>query len=438
VNGSTLARFGTGVLIACCAAPGVALADTPTLNPTGTLTFSWQGDPARGCQSAGVCAVSGSFEVIPADQSGARESPRERDIQIEDDGAVVRVTDPGSTPSQPHICTQLTPVSMFVMIRPRPSGGLHAIGQWFSLPPSGDCAGPLPTALGTFTLPARRLPGPREAYDLSGVQRFGSGPYTVTIQSTIRARRPADIGGGSPGGSGVSSSGSGSFPGPNPHKGLVEHVSIVYRITESSGAFTTTFSGRPDPFCVPLDACGASGVVTDAISGPSSPLEFDAQRVVSRRASPRKALADLRSGRLVLFDAGAVLTNALSVNFRWPDGSACTDRLRQFEAVTLNARVNRPKQLLFALGTDPVEDPLRSACPGPASDDALGPSAALARVSLPLSELGRRSLRIKLAGHSRFVARSYTGSHSGSVSVGLKLVRVRAGTKAETVFPGEP
>jgi len=425
-------------LIACCAAPGVALADTPTLNPSGTLTFSWQGDPARGCQAAGVCAVAGSLEVIPADQSGATESPPQRDIQIEDDGAVVRVTDPGSTPNQPRICTQLTPVSMFLTIKRRRSGGLHALAQWFSVPSSGDCAGPLATALDAFTLPARRLPGRREAYDLSGVQRFGSGPYTVTIKSTIRARRPAATGSGGPGGLDLSSSSSGSFPGPNPHKGLVEHVSIVYRITGSSGTFTTAFVGRPDPFCVPLDACGASGVIADAISSRPSPLEFDAQRVVSRRASRRKALVDLRSGRLALFDTGAPLVNVLSVNFRWPDGSACTNRLRQLNAVTLNATVARHKTLRFILATDPVEDPLRSVCPGPAGADVLGPSATLAGVSVPLRELGRRSLRIKLSGHGRFVARSYTGSHSGAVTLGLRLVRVRAGTKRETVFPGEP
>jgi hypothetical protein len=232
--------------------------------------------------------------------------------------------------------------------------------------------------------------------------------------------------------------GGGTFPGPSPRNGLVEHVSIVYRITTSGGTFTTAFAGRPDPFCVPLDACGASGVITDAISAASRQLEFDAEGVVSRRASRRKALADLRSGHLVLLDTGAPLVNGLSVNFRWPDGSACTDRLRQFNAVTLNATAARRKKVLFGLGTDPVEDPLRSVCPGPAGADVLGPAATLARVSLPLRELGRRSLRIKIAGHGRFVARSYTGSHTGGITLGLRLVRVRAGTKAEPVLPGEP
>ncbi|MGZ4187737.1 MAG: hypothetical protein ACXVFQ_15530 [Solirubrobacteraceae bacterium] len=436
MNGSTLARFGTGVLIACCAVPGVALADTPTLNPSGTLTFSWQGDPARGCQAAGVCAVSGSLEVIPADQSGSVESPPSRDILIQDDGAVVRVADPGSTPTQPHICTQLTPVAVIVTIKRSHSGGLQAFGEWVSVPSSGDCAGPSAESFGAFSLPTRRLPGPREAYDLSTTQTFGSGPYTVTLRSTLRARRPPPV--PASGTLGSENSSSGSFPGPVSDTGLVEHVSIIYRITRTSGTFTTTFAGRPDPFCVPLDACGASGAVTDAISGVSTRLEFDAQRLVSRRASRGKALADLRSGRLTLFHTGAPLANVLSANYRWPDGSACTARLRQGNAVSLNATGARHKEVLFSIATDSVEDPFRSLCPGPATGDVLGPTGTLARASLPLRELGRPSLRINLSRDGRFVAASYAGSHSGGVSAGLRLVHVRAGTTAENVYPGEP
>jgi hypothetical protein len=218
-----------------------------------------------------------------------------------------------------------------------------------------------------------------------------------------------------------------------------------YRITGSSGTFTTTFAGRVDPLCVPLDACGASGIITDAISSASSQLDIDAQRVVKRRVSRRNALADLRSGRLPLFDTGVLLKDVLSASFRWPDGSACTDRLRQLNALSLNATSARRTNLVFSLDTDATEDPFRSVCPGPAagevlgpsSGDVLGPSSTLAQASLPLTELGRRTLRIAVSGHGRFVAGSYAGTDSGGLTVGLRLVRVRAGTKVEDVFPGE-
>lgn len=438
MNGSALARFGIGVLVACAAAPGVALADAPTLNPSGTLTFSWQGDPARGCQAAGVCAVAGSLEVIPADQSGSFETPRSRQIRIEDDNAVVRVTDPGSTPTEPHICTQLAPVSMVLTIVRTHSAGLQATGlPFFSPPSSGDCAGPS-DSLGAFSLPARRLPGPREAYDLSNTQSFGSGPYTVTIRSTIRARRPAGSAPGGPGTSSSSGSSSGSFPPPKEQKALVESVSMQYRITGISGTVTTTFAGRPDPFCAPLDACGASGVVTDAISGTENRFEFDAQRVVKRRVSRRGALGDLRSGRLMLLDTGVLVGDRLSANVGWPVGSACTDRLRQLNALDVVAlERRRHANVLFGLDTQ-VEDPFRTACPGPAGADVLGSSETLARAVMPARDLGRKSLRIVLSGHGRFVAGSYAGSHSSGLTLAMTLVRVRAGTKVENVFPGEP
>ena len=437
MNGSALARFGIGVLVACCAVPAAALADTPTLNPSGTLTFSWRGDPARGCQAAGVCDVSGSLEVIPQDQSGSSETPRMRDIRIEDDGAVVRVTDPGSTPSEPHICTQLSPVSMVLTVVRSHLAGLQAIGlPFFSSPTTGDCAGPSADSLGSFSLPARRLPGPREAYDVSSTQSFGSGPYVVTIKSTIRARRPARSADGGSGSS--SSSSSGVVSGPKPRKGLVERVSLQYRITGITGTVTTMFAGRPDPFCVPLDACGASGVVTDAISGTENGFEVDAQRVVTRQVSRRGALADLRSGRLPLQATGVLLTDVLSANVGWPVGSACTDRLRQFNALDVNTEASRHHgKVLFSLETQ-TEDPFRTACPGPATTDVLGSSDTLARASLPLTQLGRSSLRIALSGRGRFVAGSYAGSHSGGVTLGLRLIRVQAGTKIENVFPGEP
>lgn len=441
MNGSTLARFGIGALIAaCCAAPGVASADVPTLNPTGALTFSWQGDPARGCQAAGVCAVSGSLVVIPEDQSGSAESPRSRDIRIDDAGAVVRVTDPGSTDAQPHVCTQLAPVIMELTVARRHSGGLHAVADTFSAPTSGDCAGPSALSLSNIQLPARQLPGRTEAYDLSGALGFGSGPYAVTVRSTIRARRPSEPAAEDLGLSSSSSSGSsGPVPGLQPFKALVEHVSIDYRITTNSGAVTTAFDGRPDPFCVPLDACGVTGALTDTISGTSTKLEFDAQHVVVRRASRRKALADLRAGRLTLSDTGETVSDVLSANIAWSAGTACTDGLRRFNALAVDATPDKHlKRMLFSLVGNSTEDPFRTACPGPGIDDVLGSSDALARGALPVRDLGRSSLRVVVSGHGRFVTGTYAGARNGGITLGLRLVRVRAATELETVFPGEP
>jgi hypothetical protein len=213
---------------------------------------------------------------------------------------------------------------------------------------------------------------------------------------------------------------------------------MQYQVTAISGAVTTTFAGRPDPFCVPLDACGASGVVTDAISGSENRFEFDAQRIVKRRVSRRAALADLRSGRMPLQDTGILLTDVLSAQVAWPVGSACIDRLRQLNALDVNADASRHRgKVLVSLGTQ-VEDPFRTACPGPAMADVLGSANTLARAVMSARDLGRKRLRIVLSGHGRFVAGSYAGSRSGGLTLAMKLIRVRAGTKAENVFGGEP
>jgi hypothetical protein len=402
-------------------APGAALAQTPTLNPSGTLTFSWRGDPARGCQAAGVCDVSGSLDVVPDDLSGSSESPPSRNFEIVDEGAVVRVTDPGSTATQPHICTQLAPVDMFMSIVRLHSSGLQAIVVPFSPPTSGDCAGPSALSLGNFSRPARRLPGPREAYDLSAIHTFGSGPYAVTLRSTIRARRPSGpVSGGLElsGGSGGDVS-----TGSKPHTALVEQVSIEYRITTTNGTVATTFAGRPDPFCLPLDACGANGTI-------------DARRVVTRRASRHRALADLRSGRLPLEETGDLVRDVLSANVGWSAGSDCTQRIRQFNALSIDVTASGDgRKALLRLATDRTEDPFRTACPGPSVADVLASSDTLAQASLPLRQLGRSRLRIPVSAHGRFVAGSYAGARSGGVTLGLRLVGVRAGTKTETVIP---
>jgi hypothetical protein len=414
------------------ATAGTAWADTPVLNPTGALTFTWHGSAGRGCRAAGVCGVSGSLDVIPQDQSGASESPRQRDIDVEDDNAVARVDDPGSSLAQPHICTDLVPVSLSLMIVGAHAGGLRAvISVPEASPSSGRCAGPAALDLDNFTLPARRLPGHQEAYDMSGTRTLGAGPYEVTIRSTVRARRPRT----SPGGGGSSTS---SSPGPRPIKRLLEQVSLQYRIVAANGTLTTSFNGRADPFCVPLDACGASGRVTDSISPLSRQFDLEAQRLVPHRVSGAVALRDLRSGRLRIFPSGAPLDNALSATSNWPGGGLCTDQLKQPDGLELGFTAARGAQDL-TVGVDASpggQDPLRSHCAGPAAADAQ--PSRIAAGSIALRDLGARHLRVSLSGRGAFVAAGYAGTRNATASVDLRLVAIHAGTQTTQVFPGLP
>ena len=142
----------------------------------------------------------------------------------------------------------------------------------------------------TSRFPARRLPGPREAYDLSSTQSFGSGPYTVTHQvdnpstTTLPAPGNGGLGRAARSGSGVSR--------PRSRTRAWSRACPCSTGSRASAArVTTTFAGRPDPFCVPLDACGASGMLTDAISGISSRLRVrcSAGRLATGGAARRRS-----------------------------------------------------------------------------------------------------------------------------------------------------
>jgi hypothetical protein len=415
-----------------------AMAFTPVLNPTGTMTFTWHGSASRGCQAAGVCGVSGSLDVIPEDQTGASESPPSRNVNVDDEAAVVRVTDPGSTPDDPHVCTDLIGVDITFMIMAAKHGGAEAFdGGPDASPSSGRCAGPLEINPTTFHLPARKLPGPTEAYSLAGKRTFGAGPYEVTMTSTIRAERPHTTGiGGNP--FGIGGSASSSFPQPRP--GLLESVEFTYRLS-IAGSLTASFAGRPDPFCTPLDTCGTSGSVTDSLTPGSIPgggnvLEIGGQRVVHHVASRARALADLYAGRLAIEPAGDLLVDLASARVSFPDGSLCTDQLRQPNGLDIDANpADDRRVVVFALSAvSEGPDPLRTYCPGPSSGDA----PIQAHASTPIRTLGDHQLQLVLPATGRFTSGSYTGVRSGSVSIDLTLERVRAGTQHTTVFPGEP
>jgi hypothetical protein len=59
--------------LATLALPADALADE-SLTATGSITYTWQGDPARGCAAAGLCGVLGEV-IVAARGIRARSRP---------------------------------------------------------------------------------------------------------------------------------------------------------------------------------------------------------------------------------------------------------------------------------------------------------------------------------------------------------------------------
>lgn len=188
---------GLALLVAACAmlasamlaAAGSAAAQrkAPTLEPSGSLIVSWRGEAARNCQAAGACGVSGSLEVIPEQEQGS-ESPPASDVQVDDADSAARVAVQGVGGAQgvagaqgvggapARVCTDRVPVSIRLLVKRRAGGARHAVTEDQAAPSSGRCAGPAASDLARIELPARRLPGHREAYDLTGTTTFGAAP----------------------------------------------------------------------------------------------------------------------------------------------------------------------------------------------------------------------------------------------------------------------
>ncbi len=421
---------------AASAVPSAASNAVPALNPTGSLTFSWRGDGARGCQAAGVCDVSGTLEVIPESQSGSAESPRQPDIAIQDADAVARVSDPGFTAAGPRTCADLVPVALSLGVTRGGGAGGRAVVDFAEQPPSsGRCAGPTATELGAISLPARRLPGRLEAYDMSGRATLHAGPYLVTVDSTLRARRPS----GAPGG-GLSFGGPPpSPPSPRPKVRLLEQITVDYRLERIAGTLTTAFHGLTDPACLALDACGTSGSLSDAISETGGSVQVQAARFVPRRVSGAAALRDLRAGRLRIefVTASRPIRGRLSATATWSGGPTCRDQIAQELALNGSAKGTGLDLSLAAVNPGGA-DILRTHCPGPASVDVLGGAGTIAGATFQVRALGDRRLRLTLPGAGGFVGPGYAGARGGAVSMDLRLLRVRGGTRAVKGLPGIP
>ena len=408
---------------------------SPNLELVGSLTFAWQGDPARGCAVAGLCDVRGSLEIVPS--GGFASGPGPPSVELIDEDSAARVVDL-SPSGAAAACADPVPVDVVFAVR----HSRATPNQNFSLePPSaGRCSGPTANDLLALSLPARSLG--RHGYDFSGAMTFGAGPFTVTATSSLRTAIQG-------GGSGiVVTSTSGSIPvGPIPPERLPrtllsEHADAVYRVAASTGSFTTAFSGLAPPLCDPLGACGASGALHETV-GTGATVNFSGTRIVKRRVSAREALADLKAGRLGFGLTGQPLSGTLSETLAQAGGTTCADTdtratpLIRAPGPSTGVALG-PSAFPFG-GLDMIGDPLRTRCPGPSALDILGRSA-LATAAVPMNALGdsRLTLTFTPGNAGPFSAGDYAGERTGTVVLTLVLVRASGGTARTPPIPPFP
>jgi hypothetical protein len=417
---------------------------------TGSLAITWTGSDTAGCAAAGVCGVSGSLEMHLGNSS-ASSSGGPVPLEVSDSGAVARVqtTAPNGAITT---CADLVPVDFNLAVRGS-AGARHSTidaPSSIALPSSGRCAGPTASDLSGLSLPAR--PFGAHGFDMSGQSSFTGGPFQVAVFSTVHAHitygsegAPPGFGSGSFFGGASGSSGTTGTAKPRPE--LEESATVVYRMTGLGGALATGFAGLAPPLCDALGACGTSGRLVQSFATHGM-VSFSGTRVVSARVAPAAALADLRRGRLRLFDTFAGFPVArIRVTTRETlsegDGETCNDTSTMPLGSTSSQPHGTTDKLL--LSATPGEfpggqlDPFRTRCPGPSALDILGPhDGAMAAGTVTAGQLGDRRLSIVFHSGGGFTGDAYRGRRSGSVVLSLTLVRRRGVTRRVKLFPGEP
>jgi hypothetical protein len=260
--------------------------------------------------------------------------------------------------------------------------------------------------------------------DLSARTKFGAGPFSGEVISTVRAAL---------GRSRVIRSD--QFPEilrvPRGDRRRTRFwvLDLQYRIRGVSGALVTDFHGLPDPACRALGACGASGRSSYSLKGVSGRIDvFGGRRLRSghRRPAVRAALRQMRRGALPvyadsrLFHARAAVSETVTA-----PGAACTDSMFT-KPPFIDARSTGRSVVLLLRSSEPGPpgDTLRTRCPGPSQSDVLG-RASLAHGRIPLAGLGGKGLDVSVGSGRTFSRNGYAGSRQGALALRLELVRSR-------------
>jgi hypothetical protein len=427
--------LGSGAALVALALIGAPAAfAAQRLTPTGELTYTWHGDPARGCARVGVCGVQGVLIVRPQGPINVfQASSRTAQLEFNTVGATVRVrrTDPGTEGNciepQNGFDGSVTGLTLSWTRSGAVTGALQGP------PSSGRCAGPLASEFARIPLRGRRHGGSRSSFDLRQSEAFTAGPYSGSLVSTLRLR--AQSGPGNPVFSSARDAATTASPGPFTR---LEQLQLVYRVSVPPTTLSIPFRGALDPACEPFDACGVHGIVSLALKATRQTLVLTATRRAPRHVNRREALRAFAAGA---FDTiapasgpGPNIHVELSEVLARPGAPTCTDTRAERLQVIWEPPLPYPKAAipveLSTLGLDgfSVDDPLRTHCPGPESDDVLGLSGLLGSSSVrPRALLAHRST-VTLATHGRFAASGYAGSWGDAVRIVLTLVKVRVST----------
>jgi hypothetical protein len=217
-------------------------------------------------------------------------------------------------------------------------------------------------------------------------------------------------------------------------------IDVTYRIERVSGQVVTEVRGLADPdLCGPLDACGLMGTVTTAPSASSGTVDVSALASASTSRAELRRAVGLKSGRRPRgverygigfweHDAGTT-TAALARDGDAEAGCSDAEPLGSYGAFVLSFHGGRVEARYGDGLNSSIEDPLRGRCPGPTLTDVTG-SGALATGTVPLRDLGRRHLTLRLRTGRSYSTDGYSGVTRPDVTIVLRRVRVHEYTQS--------
>jgi hypothetical protein len=422
-----LALAALTALASPVSAGAVSNASDEQVHATGSIVYTWHGDPARGCAQAGVCGVRGALVFQPdGDGDVFRFGSFGSLLGFAGETATVRVQG-GDLGAGGECVDQTEGDASGMSLNLSPGGAVSG-----EFPPgalsSGHCAGPLSQDLARLLIRGHRSHARQPTFDLRGSMPLTAGPFSGELESTLVLHPEPSA--GSSGGSSFSSGGPGSPPSS---KVLLEEVDLRYRVSLPSGTLGLSFAGGPGAFCAALDSCGAHGSLSFAFPRLTGEVQISAARVVKRRVSRAQALRDLRAGKLHVFGGAPLSWVAPQLSETFTDGGTCTDSVPapelglEFGPLTGTA----PRNLQVAVVNLDSRDPLRTHCPGPEAADALEGNGALATARIPHRRLLEHRWTFSLREQGGFGSPGYVGVRHGRLGVTMSLLKVIAGTRRE-------
>jgi hypothetical protein len=352
-------------LSSIAATPAAATTGIDTTS-SGSIHITFAGDPARGCETVGVCGYHGTMDT-------GFDTPTERwfgGAELQLNPATVRVTRTDGAGN--GTCGDQAVTFAGVDIEPSGSRVHVSFASGSGGPPltAGLCAGPrdvpLPAIAARTVSAAQGRAG--VTISLNGTGTFAEGPFNGTTEVALRVHFKTK---------------QTTAPSiPNPPR-LLEHLAeleLGVRATAPATTLPFTFGARDSPFCDEIDSCGLSGTLALTTAPIAQAITFHVYGPwpKGRRLSVAAAVAAMRRGDLLVSDSAKLSAATTTAETASRSGApACSDTASN-RLTGIGALSEGPSDTLIEVGGPPLSDALRTRCPGPGNAIVGGLDSAVA------------------------------------------------------------